>query len=690
MNTWRRHEQALLWVLFGVVGVLVVAPWMGHGWLLLLDWSAGPRSTLTTSAYGIDAVQADAMPVRLALVGLRHLTGPRISGWLVIWAVFPIGGAGMARLVGGPTVRRVAAGLLFVVNPFVLDRVRVGHVLFLLGYALLPWALGSFLAARHADRVFRVRSAAWLALLISISPHLAWIAGLLLAATLVWPRPRARDVVGAVLVAVAATTIYAYGLALHLAGVRSQTPGAADLAAFATRGGSAPAVTANVALLSGFWRGGRDPHEVVGPIWFALVLVVLALVLLGLREAYRRPEHRALVVAVGVAGLGGLVLAGGTAGLVGGGYRVLFDHLPLFAVMREPQKWAALVALAYATGFGFGCEALVARSAQARAGSWAVPAARLAAVSLPFLVAPNLVWGLGGEVRTSRYPESWASAQRSMGDGPEAVLFLPWHQYQPFTFTGERTVATPAAAYFGRPVVAADDAELPGGAGASTSARSAYVSSLVARAGRIHHLGRLLAPLGVGYVVAPGRGPDARWLAQQADLRLVRRTADLVLYRSLVTGTGRVAGAVAVRDVDQAIALSETGELGDAALLVDGSAAPTPRPTDLARTGSGGLDRRNVVTYDQRRGPAGWTVVPQAANAGWRLDGQPGRPTVSGVLAFRVGADDAVVGYRPWRFVLAGYVVSTLALLALLIVGLVEHRAEWLGRRTHEPVEAAP
>lgn len=692
MTIWERHGAAITWLLFAAVGIAVVAPWTSHGWLLLLDWSAGPRATLTSSAYGIDPSQVDAMPARLAIVGLRHLVGPSAAAWVAIAAVFPIGGAGMARLVGGRPARCLTAGLLFVANPFVLDRVRVGHVLFLWGIALLPWALASFLAIRSAGR-FRVRAAAWFALLVSVSPHLAWIGGIALASTLVWPRPSRRDAARVVATVVAAATVYAYGLALDLAGVRVQQVGHADLVAFRTAGGSAWARTANLAVLGGFWRGGRSPVDAVGAAWWLVVAAVALVVAIGARAGWRRPERRPLLAATWVSGAVGLLLAGGDAGLVGPLYRFLFDHVSLFGVMREPQKFLALTLLAYAVSFGYGAEAVVdavaARVARRapRPARAAVPTPAPARVRglalgcllvLPVALAPNLWWGLGGEVRTSRYPAGWARAEQAMGPGTESVLFLPWHQYQPFAFTDGRTVATPAAAYFSRPVISGDDPQL-GGAGASRSPRSRYLEQLLARRGRIHHLGRLLAPLGVRFVAVVPGGPDDRWLAAQRDLQAQITTRDLVLYRVLPSGTGRVAGGVPVSGVDQAIELTESGDQGDAALLVGVPRAPLgPRPDRPApgATGTGGLVVRNAVTYDQAAGPKGWVVVPQPADAGWRVDGRRGRQTVSGVLAFQVGEEQAVVGYRPWRIVLGGYAISALALVALFGVGLHEHRRD--------------
>src|SRR5207248_1229498 len=118
----------------------------------------------------------------------------------------------------------------------------------------------------------------------------------------------------------------------------------------------------------------------------------------------------------------------------------LFHHLPGFAVMREPQKAVALLALAYGYFFGVGAERFI-QSARTQKGAAAMG---VAMVVLPIAYNPSLFWGLHGRLHTDSYSPSWAAADRLMGEGPGKVLFLPWHQYMGFAFTDARTVATPA------------------------------------------------------------------------------------------------------------------------------------------------------------------------------------------------------------------------------------------------------
>ena len=51
------------------------------------------------------------------------------------------------------------------------------------------------------------------------------------------------------------------------------------------------------------------------------------------------------------------------------------------------------------------------------------------AMALPLAYTPNLLGGLGGQVKGSELPSSWSVAARLAGRA--TVLFLPWHEYSP-------------------------------------------------------------------------------------------------------------------------------------------------------------------------------------------------------------------------------------------------------------------
>jgi hypothetical protein len=300
---------------------------------------------------------------------------------------------------------------------------------------------------------------------------------------------------------------------------------------------------------------------------------------------------------------------------------------------------------------------------------------------MPVAVAPWMLWGLGASVHLSRYPQAWYAADRAMGAGTGAALFLPWHEYQAFTFTAGRTVATPAGAFFRRPVLSSDAVELGPVRTNSSSRRMAYLQRLVA-AGGAGHFGRLIAPLNVRYVVLSlDRESDSyAWLARQPDLHLVLRTAQLEVYQVEARGTGRVVAARAA-NYGNAVSLAAQGRLGTEALIPGGPAQGSPPSAAY-----GGIRRLSPTSWRVEPGSPGWVVIPEEWSPGWIPDGALARATVSGTVAVEVGGAGTTVEYRPWRYLRLGLAASLVSLVILVLAGLAEHRQDfsnwWDSRRS--------
>ncbi|PRY32187.1 hypothetical protein [Pseudosporangium ferrugineum] len=652
-----------------VAGVIVVAPWTREGYLLLLDWVAGPHQAITPGLYGLDPAALDALPYRLVTHAVRRVVGAGATSWLVILCYFPVAASGVSALAGGGRWRRHSAALFACCNPFVVERIQAGHVAFLLSVALLSWLLASAVRARRRDRWFAARPAGWYAMAMAVGPHAAWLGGAGLLAVALLPRPRLKDLGRTAVVIAAAGCIYAYALAVVLSAILTVRVGGSDLEVYAPHAGPG-GMFATLVSLRGFWRGGADSSPQVG-LGLVPAAVMLAAALAGLARLCRREPVTGLPLAV--LAVAGLLLGAGIHGPLAGAYRAAFDVVPLFVAMREQQKWVALTMLAYAVGIGVTVELLAAACRAARpAGIRLTAAGALVAVAGVYAVlAPSLAWGLGGSVKVSQYPESWYAADDIMGAGSEAVLFLPWHEYQPFGFTGSRTVATPAGAFFRRPVLASDAVELGPVRTNSVSRRTAYVQRLVA-AGGAGGFGRLIAPLGVRYVVL-ARDREAEeydWLAAQKDLRRVLRTRQLDVYRVEASGTGRVVASRA-GGYDDAVALAARGALGSEAMLEDGPA--TGRPPSAA---SGGAHRRSSTSWQVAPGTPGWVVIPEEWSPGWRAGELPTRRTVAGTVAVEAGPGAVTVRYEPWRALRLGLLASLVSLVVLLVAGLVEHRRD--------------
>lgn len=517
--TGRRVRDALILGAFGAaVAAAVVAPLTRRGWVLLLDWVPGPRVIGATGRVALPTGPAFLVPMQ----GIHALFGAA-TGWLAIALALGLAATGAAVMVGPPWPARIAAGLLFAWNPFVYDRIYAGQVGVLTGYALLPWL------AWVALRVSRLRGALVLGLVwaiaVSCSLHDAWIGGVLVLAIAV-VRLR-RDGVLRVLAGLAiASALTAVLVAAWLVPTRqeSQRETARVLHSFQTT--SDPSLGRSVGLLAlqGFWRTSEArPRDDLGHAFPILAGAVIASAIAGLVLA-RGTRRARLAAALALAGLAGWLLAHGDAGPIGGAYRWMFRTVPGFGVMREAQKWDALVALALAAGLG--CFAAALARAELRPYAWLV-------VALPVAFAPTLAWGLDGRVVPSHYPASWARVRTAVDRVDGDVVVLPWQEYVLPGFTGNRTVAQPATGFFGRSVIASTDAQVAG-LESDTGRRARIAKALqdareAADAGRPVHLAPALRALGVGGVLVT-TGTGGVPLDRDADLHRIAHADNVALW----------------------------------------------------------------------------------------------------------------------------------------------------------------
>jgi hypothetical protein len=528
---WTERHAGAAWFL--ALALLVAGPLLGSGRLLLLDFPSGPRFPALPAALEPRNEVANTDPT-VALHLLAGAVHPLLPDKLFLLAPVLLGGLGVYRFAR----RELAAGVLpalyggtvFAINPFVGDRYVSGHLYFLLGYALLPWALG---AALDAGRRPRLRAGLvlglWLAGLAAVSIHAAG-AYLLLAATVVLlarGRLRARLAClggGAALAALLSSFWLLPALVLAPEGA----PGETELEAYAARPGGLQAFPA-LAALHGFWRDEFRPLAEALPVLYVFLLPIVCLAVVGAAAGLRSPRHRRIAAALSASAVLGLLLAASTS--FGGGRSALrwtVDLLPVASVYREPQKLLALTALAYAVLGTLGLLAVARGWPSARAAP--LRAASLLATAAVLAYGHPLLWGLSGEVRLSHYPASWSAANAVLDDGtPGRLLVLPGHSYSVWSFTGGRIVADPTRSFFAREVVTRRGSGFDG-----PGAQWREVEQALARARSGKRLGASLATLDVRFVAWLREADwwEYRLLEEQSDLLPIYRGERIVVFEN--------------------------------------------------------------------------------------------------------------------------------------------------------------
>ncbi|HEY6789651.1 MAG TPA: hypothetical protein VI365_20315 [Trebonia sp.] len=628
-------------LLLGVVlAALVCYPFAG-GRLLLLDFVSGPHQPLLpAAAFGLDGGLTGGVPLTIGLDLLDRLLGQAGS---VVPAVvfFPLATTGAARLLRTAVLpARLGAGLFYAVNPFVFDRLYAGQLGVLLGYALLPFAVTALLdAAQEPHRVGR--AACWAGATVMMSEHFAWILVPVTAAIVLTRTHRVRASVRLGAVALGTAAINSYLLVAPVLVGTGPARALAQLTAYRTQADPRVGLLVNVAGLYGFFRPGPTEPKNLFSGWPAVLAALLLIVAVGYVAVLRDAAHRRHGLAILAAGVAGYFLALGNQGPTGGLFMLAYDHVPGFVMMREPDKFTVLVALAYAYGFGWGIAWLTARSRQKVSQ---VGVAALAIV-LPFAYTPNLLGGLGGQVTASEPPSSWSFASRLAGQA--TVLFLPWHEYFPTPFTDQRVIANPAAFYFAGTVLTSQN---PGSgyAFAAEDPEHVFLDKVLGPPVDLQRTRVALADLGVRFVALAKVG-DWRDFARVADapgIRLVYSSPSLDLF----------------------------------------SVRPTAQETRDDRR----IRSLDLVDYRVLPGHPGVVALPVPYSQGWTLDGHPAERLADGQAGILAPAEGGVVHYVPSSDVLASDIGSLAAVLAVAGVAFFERRRRALGRSDDGPVPVPP
>jgi hypothetical protein len=494
-----------------------MAPLLARGYVLTYDMVFVPRLELTRNLLGLDASVARAVPGDLLVALASRLVPADLVQKLILAGTIVAAGSGAARLT--PSDRpaaKAAAAALYAWNPFVYERLVMGHWGLLVAYAALPFVARAAIDLREGAPGAGRRVVLSLAVAAAASPP----GGLIAAAVAVCvAAPRAGLVAGVALVVNAPWLVPSL---LRPGGVPVRPQGAA---AFASRPDGPLGTLGSLVGLGGIWNAFAVPPGAGSWAWLAGLAVVLAVAVAGLPALWRRLPAGAAAGLLLAAGLG-LVLA---AAYAVPGLRSLVDlavvHLPGGGLIRDAQKFVAPLALVEAVAFGLGVERLLP-ALPARWGR----AAAAGLVAAPVLLLPALAWGAAGRLAAVAYPDGFPQARAVMAadPAPGALLVLPWHLYLGFPWNGDRVVLDPAQRWFTRRAVGNDDLELAGTTVPGEDPYGARLGPVVAGAAPLE---TFLPAAGIRYVLVFKVADWAVFGPRLSGLAPVLDRPELALYR---------------------------------------------------------------------------------------------------------------------------------------------------------------
>jgi hypothetical protein len=495
-----------------VLSLLVTAPLLAPGYLLLRDAVSTPRSYLSDAALGLSEAAPRALPQDFAMALASHV----VDGGVVVKALLIAGlwlaGWGAARLTAvvlpdaGRSGQFVAVTLA-IWNPYVAERLLQGHWSLLVGYGCLPWVATAVLRLRGGD-------GAWWPLVFWTAFAGLTPTGLLLAAVVALTcclapgAGRSRAVCAAVSLGAATLVALPWLVASTVAGSLSSSQ-AAGVSAFAARAEPGLGTFFSLAGLGGIWNGQAVPGSRTTLFAVVATAALLAVVAVGLPSLLRRPAAVPLLVLAAVAVVVPALMATGP-GL--SFVEATVRTMPGLGVVRDAQKWVALAVPGYAVA-GAGAVVTLRHRLPAAATGVACCLALLA-------VLPDLAWGVGGKVVAVRYPPSWAAAAALINADPRPVAVLPPDSMRVFAWAGTAPVLDPLPRWVSADVLATGDLLIGGRTVAGEGERARDAQRLLTSGAGADELARA----GIGWVVVEsGSAPLALPVAYRGD--------DLVLYR---------------------------------------------------------------------------------------------------------------------------------------------------------------
>jgi hypothetical protein len=481
------------------LAVLMLGGALGPGYVLTYDMVWVPELAMRGDFWGTGSSLPRAVPSDLVVALLDGIVPGMLLQKAVLLGTLVLAGTGAARLVRGPglvgLVGPLAAATLYVWNPFVVERLGIGHWPLLMTYASLPWI---HLCARRLASGERVLPllVLWLAF-ASLSPVGGLVAG---AMAVIGVAASGRAVLRSLLwttgAVVAVNAPWIVAGAIHGSGTVSDPTA---VALFAAQGEGVLPPWAAALGLGGIWNAEVVPASRTTWVGLAATVLVVAVCVAGVR-LWRQGAARADQVALAVPAVLGLALA-----LVGAGapdaVAWVVAHVPGAGLLRDGTRFLALAAPLQALLFGYG----VARLAAAPKRGLGVSLGT-ALVLAPVAVMPDGALGLTGRLDAVAFPGEYATARQALEDSRSAehdgdVLLLPFTSYRRPDWNDGRRTLDPLGRYFPVDYLASDTLVVSGQEIAGEDLRARRVGEhLASLDGR--ELEQALAGEGIGWVVA--------------------------------------------------------------------------------------------------------------------------------------------------------------------------------------------
>jgi len=471
MSDFKKYiDRYLPYGIFFAIALTILAPiFMSGGFVFLLDMVWGPNIQLSDYLGG-------NVPTHLPFIFVFKFFSLFLPTALIqkafLFAILFLCGLLMYEMAKGLMPRRwaILSGIFYMINPYVFERLLAGQWLVLLGYAVFPLVISSFLRFLKSDK----RKDLWISVsLFSIYPlislHWAYIAfWFMLVIAIVYlsqvvgfanlKKPESAPIrkklaLFAVLQSLLMLVVNSFWLKsfLDADGALGKIT-SSDFQAFSTMADPVWGAFFNVLSLYGFWQDSFFLPKDIFPYWWVLTLVIIVFSFVGFINLAKK--NNTLALSLGIIFLPAALIATGYATAITWLLTdFLFRYLPGFAGMRETAKVTGILAFSYALFFPLGVKLTadqLGQGAKENIRKIIYACSFISVIMFCYLLVNNMFFGFGGQLRAYPYPDSWYEVEETLNADTqkESVLFLPWHGYPELDFAGKITAANPARSFF--------------------------------------------------------------------------------------------------------------------------------------------------------------------------------------------------------------------------------------------------
>lgn len=674
---------------FSLLSLVLVWNFFSPGYILTLDMIFTPDAfPISDSFYGFNN-QYSVLPFFAFLDFINIFISIELIQKLLFFLIFFISGVSAYRLCPEEWgVGRYFASFLYMLNPFIYVRFLAGHWLILIAYAVSPIVIKSFIDFFEAPSGKRsVYMAFLLTFVFALETHTPFLLLIVFGVFYIVKVLESRKIGGRVmeisrssaLIVLFLLILNSYWLIPSFTGGSAPLSeiSASDIYVFTTKQDLNFNTLFTTASMYGFWRGGYTYTKDLLPFWYLFFAFILFLSVHGFVSNYRHPKYGVYVRAFGMIALLSLLLASGISGPFGGVFEFLFNNVFFFKGFREPQKFVALLVLAYSYLGGLGVAELgnllkensPIQKDSLRNRTYVYVIIALALLT-PFLYSFTMFNGFWGQLKTTDYPKDWYEVNDFLNRDKQdfKVLFLPWHLYMDFKWlpTPQKRIANPAGIFFDKPVIQGDNMEAGTIYSSTSNPVSRYIEYLIASRDKIDNFGELVAPLNVKYILLTKEVDYSSYdfLYKQKDIKVVKETPNFVVFKNdhPVSKFYQVDAVNTIRSWDELLEISRTEDITASAFVIG-------KDSKIRSSAGQFLDYTidSPVAYRINKPSKRYVVFSEMYSQDWNLDGNQPLMNLGATNVFDAsGIKGNTLYYQRFNIYLIGYIISVIAFLVLV------------------------